>query len=109
MGIVLLRVTLKAIDGREVIQIFTLRILRAGCSSWTGLLLGAPALDHPPLGLGHRATLAGHVLTGLSMVLPRLEEQVIQQGLEGRQTSLVSPLVSSLNVLQCRTITFRCS
>ena len=33
MGVVLFRVTLKAIDGREVVQIFKLRILRAGCSS----------------------------------------------------------------------------
>ena len=69
MGIVLFRVTLKTIDGREVIQIFKLRILRAGCSSWTSLLLGAPDLDQSPPGLGHRATLACHVLTSLSMVL----------------------------------------
>ena len=102
MGVVLFRATLKAIDGREVVQLFKLRILRAGCSSWTGLLLGAPALDQPPLGLGHRATLAGHVLTGLGLVLPRLEDQLVQQGLEGVQIALVNPLASS--TLECVTV-----
>ena len=102
MGVVLMRVTLRAISSQEVAQIFKLRILRAGCTSWTGILLGAPALDQSPLGLGHRATLGGHVLAGLGIVLPRLEEHIIQQGLEGVQIALSSP--PAHEVLGCSTV-----
>ena len=42
------------------------------------LFLGAPALDVPPLGLGHRATINGHHLPGLGLILERVEADSVR-------------------------------
>ena len=89
-GRVLLRVTLIDVSGKKARHVFNLFILRAGSGSWPGAILGAPVLDAPPLGLGHRATLCGHVLTGLGMTLPRLEDACIQRGLRGATVAAVA-------------------
>ena len=61
-GLVFLRVTLRDVSGTTQLYIFKLFVLRKGTGRWPGLLLGAPALDAHPLGLGHRATLCGQSL-----------------------------------------------
>ena len=82
-GRVLLRVTLQDVGGRKERYIFKMFILRRGSGSWPGIILGAPVLDAPPLGLGHRPTLCGHVLTALNLTLPRVEDELINDGLRG--------------------------
>ena len=89
-GLVYLRVTLRDVSGTTQLYIFKLFILRKGSGRWPGLLLGAPVLDAPPLGLGHRATLCGHVLTALNMTLPRLEDSIIRDGLRGATIAAIA-------------------
>ena len=60
LGVVGLRITFHGLAGKEATQVVRLRILRSRCSDWRGLILGGPALDSPPLGLGLRTTIASH-------------------------------------------------
>ena len=74
-----LRVTLLGVDGRQVEQLFRLKVFDAWACSYRGLILGGPALEPLPLGLGFRASLAGHVFDPLGLVCPRLEEATVTQ------------------------------
>ena len=60
---------------------FRLRLLRGGWEKPLLIILGAPALDAPPLGIGHRPTLQGHFLPGLDITVTRLEAGAVQQKL----------------------------
>ncbi|HIL57533.1 MAG TPA: hypothetical protein EYG39_06465, partial [Rhodothermales bacterium] len=88
-AVVLLRTILVGLDGRRAEKIFRTRIVRAGHGEWRGLILGAPALDATPLGLGHKVTIGGHYLSALDLTLPRLEADLVQKGLEGRMVASV--------------------
>ena len=59
-GLVDLRVELRTHSGRRVLHVFRFRILRGGFTKPPFLLVGALALDAPPLGIGHRPQLNGH-------------------------------------------------
>ena len=74
IGSVVLLVVLLGIDGRRVEQPFRFKIFGAGCCGWRGLIIGGPALEQAPLGVGYRPSLAGHVFEKIGLVLPRLEE-----------------------------------
>lgn len=69
-----LRVTLVTVEGRKVPQLFRFKVFRFGTCGWKGLIVGGPALEQAPVGLGFRPSLAGHVLDALGVVLPRVEE-----------------------------------
>ena len=84
-----LRLKLVGIDGSEVLQAFRFRVLRGGSGRGRLLILGAPALDVPPLGVGHRPTLDGHYLPGLGITLPRRESEMVRERLS--QISAVFP------------------
>ena len=84
IGSVVLRLTLEGVDGRKVDQLFRFKVFALGCSSWHGFILGGPALEPPPVGLGYRPSLAGHVFEGLGIVMPRVEEHLV----EGRMNSI---------------------
>ena len=57
------------------------RIARAGSTgAWRGLVLGAPVLDIPPLGLGHEPRLGGHYFKALGFMTLRLEDSTVQKG-----------------------------
>ena len=50
-----------------------LLVFGAGESDYPGIILGLPALDVPPFGLGWRLTDRCHVFDALSVMLPREE------------------------------------
>ena len=68
-----LRLELRGTDGRRELQVFRMRLLRGGWDRPRMLILAAPALDAPPLGLGYRSALNGHHLPGLGITLERVE------------------------------------
>ena len=82
-AIALLRVVILGLDGSRVTKVFRVRILRAGCSSWSGLLLGAPALDVDQLGLEHKPCVGDNFFRSLGIMSVRLEEAEVQHGLHG--------------------------
>ena len=68
-GLVDLRVELRTTSGERVMHVFRFRILRGGFTKPPFLLVGAPALDAPPLGIGHRPQLNGHYFPGLGITV----------------------------------------
>ena len=56
------------------------------------LIIGAPDLDQPPLGLGHKPTAGGHYFSGPDMILPRVEADSVQRGLQGQMVASIGPL-----------------
>ena len=83
-AIVLLRVTIAGLKGERHQTIVRMRIARKGTTgAWRGLILGAPVLDVPPLGLGHEPRLGGHYFKALGFMTARLEGTTVQKGLEG--------------------------
>ena len=60
-----------------MLRVFRFRLLRGGWSRPPLVILGAPALDAPPLGIGHRPTLQGHFLPGLDLTVKRLEADAV--------------------------------
>merc|ERR1712039_44156 len=77
MGMVDLRLTFEGLDGTKALKVFRLRLLRGGWDKSPLIILGAPALDAPPLGIGHRPTLQGHYLPGLDLAVKRLEADAV--------------------------------
>merc|ERR1711920_474115 len=77
-GMVDLRLAFVGLDGRRVLRVFRLRLLRGGREKPLLVILGAPALDAPPLGIGHRPTLQGHFLPGLDITVKRVEADAVQ-------------------------------
>ena len=77
-GMVDLRLAFVGLDGRRVLRVFRLRLLRGGWEKPLMVILGAPALDAPPLGIGHRPTLQGHFLPGLDITVSRLEAGAVE-------------------------------
>ncbi len=83
-AIVLLRMTLKGLGGERHRMVVRVRIARSGSiGRWRGIILGAPVLDAPPLGLGHEPRVGGHYFRALGFMTLRLEESSVQKGLEG--------------------------
>ena len=80
-GSVDLRLELRGTDGSAVMVVFRLKILRGGWDKPHFLLLGAPALDAPPLGLGHRPLLHGHYFPALGLTVERKEAIEVQSKL----------------------------
>ena len=76
-----LRVELRTTSGERVLHVFRFRILRGGFTKPPFLLVGAPALDAPPLGIGHRPQLNGHYFPGLGITVPRKEADALQNKL----------------------------
>ena len=56
------------------------------------LIIGAPDLDQPPLGLGHKPTVGGHYFSGPDMILPRVEADEVQRGIQGQLVASFGPL-----------------
>ncbi|CAK0835569.1 unnamed protein product [Prorocentrum cordatum] len=77
-GMVDLRLAFEGLDGTRVVRVFRLRLLRGGWDRPFLIILGAPALDAPPLGIGHRPTLQGHYLPGLGITVKRAEADAVQ-------------------------------
>ncbi|CAK0865466.1 unnamed protein product, partial [Prorocentrum cordatum] len=77
-GMVDLRLAFDGLDGTRVVRVFRLRLLRGGWDRPLLIILGAPALDTPPLGIGHRPTLQGHYLPGLGITVKRAEADAVQ-------------------------------
>ena len=94
VGQVVLRLELRTVDDQRVMQPMRLKIFKWGCSAWDGLIIGAPALEAPPAGMGYRATLGGHVLDALGVTLPRLELPAVEQRIE-RTLAAIYDAVSS--------------
>ncbi|MDA8584259.1 hypothetical protein N9L68_08480 [bacterium] len=64
-GLVDIRLELRVTDGSGALHVF--RFLRGGLENPLFLLVGAPAIDSPPLGIGHRPLLHGHIVPGLGV------------------------------------------
>merc|ERR1712039_996220 len=76
-GMIDLRLAFAGLDGTRVLRVFRFRLLRGGWSRPPLVILGAPALGAPPLGIGHRPTLQGHFLPGLDLTVERLEADAV--------------------------------
>ena len=96
IGAVVLRARMVGVDGREATQLFRFKIFALGTCSWQGLIVGGPALEQAPVGIGFRPTLAGHVFEALGLVLPRIEHQDVQQRLDQRALLLGDSLPAAL-------------
>ena len=82
-AIVLLRLTLTGLKGETHRMVTRVRIARRGSTgAWRGIILGAPVVDTPPLGLGHEPRLGGHFFRALGFMTVRLEDSTVQKGLE---------------------------
>jgi len=77
VGSVVLYLTLRGIDHQVQQAPFRFKIFAEGSCAWRGLIIGGPALEQAPAGVGYRPSLAGHVFEKLGIVLPRLEEQAV--------------------------------
>ena len=82
IGAVVLRARMVGIDGREATQLFRAKVFALGNCGWDGLIVGGPALEQAPVGVGFRPTLAGHVFEALGLVLPRVEQCDVQTRLD---------------------------
>ena len=80
-GLVDLRVELRTTNGERVLHVFRFSILRGGFDKPLFLLVGAPALDSPPVGIGHRPLIHGHYFPGLGVTVARKEAEAIQSKL----------------------------
>ena len=82
-GAVIFRVGFQGIGcSKRVERLFRFKILRKGCSTWPGLILGGPSLDPAPVGLGHVTSLAGHVFKTLGITVKREEEESVSSRLD---------------------------
>ena len=83
-AVILLRITIVGLKGEQHRMVTRVRVARSGSIvKWRGVILGAPFLDAPPLGLGHIPKVGGHFFQALGFLAKRLEEKAIQDGLEG--------------------------
>ena len=73
LGAALVPVTFTGGDGRQKVKRVRFKILKKGCSSWMGFIIGGPSLEPEPLGLGLSISPAGHFLNGLGLLRPRVE------------------------------------
>ena len=64
--------TVKLAMLKDVKKQFRARVALAGSCGFHMLIIGAPDLDQPPLGLGQQATVGGHYFSGPDMILPLL-------------------------------------
>ena len=69
---------LRTTSGERALHVFCFRILRGWFTKPPFLLVGAPALDAPPLGIGHRPQLNGLYFPGLGITVPRKEADALQ-------------------------------
>ena len=63
-------------------RVFRFRVLRSGWDMPDLLVLGAPALDACPAGIGHVPTPRGHHFVGLNITVPRLEAEAVRERFE---------------------------
>ena len=80
-GMVDLRLVFAGLGWTWVRRVFRFRLLCGGWGRLQLIILGAPALDTPPLGIGHRPTLQGHYLPGLDVAVKRAEADAMQANL----------------------------
>ena len=92
-GLVDLRLELRTTNGGRSLHVFRFRIMRGGFDKPPFLLIGAPALDAPPLGIGHRPLLGGHYFPGLGITVARKEADAVQAKL--LTVSCIFPAVRS--------------
>ena len=89
IGAVIMNLTLLALDGRKVRVKAKFRIVAAGHLRYYGLVIGMPTLEAAPLGWGFRPAIGSHVFAGLGICCARLEDDVVQQAVEGVQVALL--------------------
>jgi len=82
IGAAVVPVTFMGGDGRERVKRVRFKILKKGCSSWMGFIIGGPSLEPEPLGLGLSISPAGHFLNGLGLLCPRVEAESVSDRLD---------------------------
>ena len=90
-AIALLRIVLVSGERRWP-HIIRARVALEGSGGFHMLIIGAPDLDQPPLGLGHKPTVGGHYFSGPDMILPRVEADEVQRGIQGQLVASLGPL-----------------
>ena len=77
IGAAVVPVTFLGGHGRQKVKRLRFKILKRGCSSWMGFIIGGPCLEPEPLGLGLSISPAGHFLNGLGLLCPRVEAEKV--------------------------------
>ena len=64
-------------DGKKAAVPIFYKVFRKGHCKWKGAILGGPVLEPAPVGLGFKPLSSCHLLEGLGLTLPRLEQDIV--------------------------------
>ena len=82
IGRCVLKTIFIGMDGRKATEFCAFKLFKAGCCGWKGAILGGPALESEPLGLGFQTKPHAHVLRRHGLALPHLEQSSVDRRMD---------------------------